>query len=223
MLAVGAVLTFVCNAALPRPDNPAVVSDVLTTLGESDARVRALSLGVVAGTWLILGGIAGLYRSVTHEKAVIWMRMGFHFSVLSVGVWTVTFGLLIAVAGAAAEWMLAPGTEESARLSVAETLTVAFSSLYTIAIAAQSVTFVVVGLGLTLSPIHGKWLGLVGFALGILTLGAVGIPRVAAGSSEASQLMFLGLSLLSLLWLFTLGIWLLTQHAYSDRQGDSHL
>ena len=190
----------------------------MTTLGQNEDLARFLSLGLIAGIWLILGGVVGLYRSVADGMAAVWMRIGFYLSVVTASVWTVTFGLLIAQVDAANQWMLASSADAATSLSTAEALYLAFASLYTIAIIAESVAFVIVGLALGLSPIYGRWIGSVGSGLGMITLLAVGIPRAVDGPSQTNQLIFFGVSLLSLLWLFFLGIWLLTQHVYDDQQ-----
>ncbi|MFC1935746.1 hypothetical protein ACFLX9_03180 [Chloroflexota bacterium] len=214
-LIVGAIVVAVFNGLLPRADDPSQVQQVLTKLGDNETFAQIVYVCLAAGMWLLLGGIAGVYRSLSTGAAAAWARLGFYSTIVTVSVWTVVFATGLGEAGAAgnlAEKTL--GTPEwSMAYSVAAAVHAVNMAVFSLGIVVQWVAIVLLGIAVSLSTLYPRWLGWIAIVLGVVTVPAIGIPQAIAGPSQTIDLLFLIFSGLTLLWALVMGI-LITRKAW---------
>ena len=211
-LILGAILTGVFNAIFPRVSDPDNVQSVLKKLGEDDLLAQIASVGVAVGIWLILGGIAGVYRSISTGAAAPWARLGFYAFIVAAAIWTVSFAVTLGQAGAAADWLetLAAGDPAAAAIpfTVGATLYVASTSFFAMAVFVNWTAIILLGIALSLNTLYPKWLGWVAIILGVVTIPAVGIPLAFDGLTQTVDTTFMILAGLTTLWTLVLGIWI---------------
>ena len=208
---VGAILTGVFNAIFPRVSDPDNVQSVLTKLGENDTVAQIASVGIAVGIWLILAGIAGVYRSISTGAAAPWARLGFYAFIVAAATWTASFAITLGQAGAAGDWLdkVAAGDQAAAvSFSVGATLYTAATSFFAMAVFANWMAIILLGIALSLNTLYPKWLGWVAIILGVVTIPAVGIPLAFDGLTQTVDTTFMILAGLTTLWTLVLGIWI---------------
>ena len=208
---VGAILTGVFNAIFPRVSDPDNVQSVLTKLGENDTVAQIASVGIAVGIWLILAGIAGVYRSISTGAAAPWARLGFYAFIVAAATWTASFAITLGQAGAAGDWLdkVAAGDQAAAvSFSVGATLYTAATSFFAMAVFANWMAIILLGVALSLNTLYPKWLGWVAIILGVVTIPAVGIPLAFDGLTQTVDTTFMILAGLTTLWTLVLGIWI---------------
>ncbi|MCZ6615027.1 MAG: hypothetical protein O6920_04495 [Chloroflexi bacterium] len=211
-LIVGAILTGVFNAIFPRVGDPGDVGTVLIKLGENETLAQIASVGVAVGIWLVLAGIAGVYRSISTGAAAPWARLGFYAFIVSAATWTASFAITLGQAGAAGDWLdrLAAGDQTGAEVSftVGATLYTAATSFFAMAVFANWTAIILLGIALSLNTLYPKWLGWVAIILGVVTIPAVGVPLAFDGLTQTVDTTFMILAGLTTLWILVLGIWI---------------
>ena len=205
-LIVGAILTGVFNAVFPRVGDPSDVVTVLTKLGENETLTQIASVGVAVGIWLILGGIAGVYRSISTGAVAPWARLGFYAFVVAAAIWTASFAITLGQAAAAAESGGSPAA--GIPFTVGATLYTAAISFFAMAVFANWTAIILLGIALSLNTLYPKWLGWVAIVLGVVTIPAVGIPLAFDGLTQTVDTTFMILAGLTTLWTLVLGIWI---------------
>lgn len=213
-LIAGAIVTGVFNGLFPRVSEPDNISAVLTELGKNETIAQVYLLLLAIGLLLLLGGFAGVYRSLSTGAGAAWARLGFYALVVATAIWTVLFGLGLAQAGAAADWLEAVGTPaEATAYSVGASLYAAVTALLSMATVVQFTALILIGVAISLSTVYPRWLGWLAILLGAVTIPAVGIPLAIDGPSEAGQIIFVVFSLLALVWTLVIGV-LITRKAW---------
>ena len=211
-LIVGAILTGVFNAIFPRVSDPDNVQSVLTKLGDNDTLAQIASVGIALGIWLILAGIAGIYRSISTGAAAPWARLGFYAFIVAAATWTASFAITLGQAGAAAELLdkSAAGDLEGAHVafSVGATLYAASTAFFAMAVFINWTAIILLGIALSLNTLYPKWLGWIAIILGVVTIPAVGIPLAFDGLTQTVDTTFMILAGLTTLWTLVLGIWI---------------
>ena len=203
-LILGAILTAVFNILVPRADDPTVSLEVLTAFGEDAGLTRVYLVLLAVGAWLLVGGVAGIYRSLSSGAAAAWARLGFYATVIGAAVFTVLFAQAMALTDAAAEWVAAGSPGEGTTYSIAEAIRISGVSLLSMAIIIEWTALILVGIAVSLSTVYPKWLGWAAVVVGAVTV-IVGIVRAIDGPGEALQLIFLITSLLTLIWFLMVG------------------
>ena len=203
-LILGAILTAVFNVLVPRAEDPTVSREVLTAFGDGAALTRAYLVLLAVGTWLLVGGVAGIYRSLSSGSAAAWARLGFYVTVIGASVFTVLFAQAMALTDAAADWVAAGSPEEGTVYTIAEAIRLSGVSLLSMAIIIEWTALILVGIAVSLSTVYPKWLGWAAVIVGVVTV-IVGIVRAIDGPGEALQLIFLIMSLLTLVWFLAIG------------------
>ena len=196
---------------LSRVSDPDNVQSVLTKLGENDTVAQIASVGIAVGIWLILAGIAGVYRSISTGAAAPWARLGFYAFIVAAATWTASFAITLGQAGAAGDWLdkVAAGDQAAAvSFSVGATLYTAATSFFAMAVFANWMAIILLGVALSLNTLYPKWLGWVAIILGVVTIPAVGIPRAFDGLTQTVDTTFMILAGLTTLWTLVLGIWI---------------
>ena len=211
-LILGAILTGAFNAIFPRVSDPDNVRSVLTKLGENDTVAQIASVGIALGIWLILAGIAGVYRSISTGAAAPWARLGFYAFIVAAATWTASFAITLGQAGAAAELLdkSATGDLEGATVAfgVGATLYTAATSFFAMAVFVNWTAIILLGIALSLNTLYPKWLGWIAIILGVVTIPAVGIPLAFDGLTQTVDTTFMILAGLTTLWTLVLGIWI---------------
>ncbi len=210
-LIVGAILTGVFNAIFPRVSDPDNVQSVLTKLGDNDTLAQIASVGIALGIWLILAGIAGIYRSISTGAAAPWARLGFYAFVVAAAIWTASLAITLGQAGAAADWLEKSAAGDPAAaipFTVGATLYTASTSFFAMAVFANWTAIILLGIALSLNTLYPKWLGWIAIILGVVTIPAVGIPLAFDGLTQTVDTTFMVLAGLTTLWILVLGIWI---------------
>jgi len=212
-LIVGAIVLIVSNALFPRADDPGATREVLTKYGENETLAQVAYLGIAVGIWLFLAGLAGVYRSLSSGAAAAWARVGFYGALVGAAMWTVTAGMGLGEAGAAANWVAALGTPgETIAYSVAAALYAAAQPVFTMTVIAYWVALIVLSIGISLGTVYPRWLGWIGIVLGVATVITVA-PQAFQGITQTSQLLFAIFAGLSTLWGLVIGV-LITRKAW---------
>ena len=168
-------------------------------------------MGIAVGIWLILAGIAGVYRSISTGAAAPWARLGFYAFIVAAATWTASFAITLGQAGAAGDWLdkVAAGDQAAAvSFSVGATLYTAATSLFAMAVFANWMAIILLGIALSLNTLYPKWLGWVAIILGVVTIPAVGIPLAFDGLTQTVDTTFMILAGLTTLGTLVFGIWI---------------
>lgn len=212
-LIIAAIAIGVFNALLPRADDPSQVQQVLTKLGENERLAQCVYLGLAFGMWFLLGGIAGIYRSLSTGVAAAWARLAFYAAVVATATWTVVFATGWAQAGTAANWLDAPAAGKATAYSVAAAVHAIDVATFSMAIVVEWAAVILLGIAISLSTLYPKWMGWIAIVLGVVTIPAIGVPQAIAGPSQTIDLLFLIFSMLTLVWTLVIGF-LVTRKAW---------
>lgn len=212
-LIVGAIVTAVCNGLYPRVSDPSDVQAVLTKLADNETAAQIHLLGLALGMWLILGGIVGIYRSLSTGAASAWARLAFYAVVVATATWIIVFATGWAQAGAAANWVAAPAAGKATAYGVAASLHAANMATFSMAIVVEWAALILLGIAISLSTLYPKWMGWIAIVLGVVTIPAIGVPQAIAGPSQTIDLLFLIFSGLTLVWTLVMGV-LITRKAW---------
>jgi hypothetical protein len=203
---IGAILLVISDVLLPRATDPSSTQAVLQKWGGQEVLTEICALLLAIGTWAIMLGVVAVYRSISARGAA-WARLGFYGILVGTAMWAINYGLTMATAGAAANWLAAPAAGKTIAYSVAASVYAASWAVGNMSTIIYWLAFPFIGIGMILSAVYPKWLGWVGIVLGPVTVAAVGIVKAFKGTSSASELTFMVLGLLSMLWALVIGIW----------------
>jgi hypothetical protein len=203
---IGAILLIVFNILLPRSSDPSNTQEMLNKWGDQKGLTQLCALLLAVGIWGVMMGTAGIYRSITANGAA-WARLGFYGITVGTAIWSVTFGLVAATAGAAADWLAAPAADKAAAYGVAHSVGSVSTSTFTMSILVFWLAIVFLGIGMARSYVYPRWLGWLGALLGATTVAAVGIPQFFTGETSTLQTLFAVLAVLTTLWVLIIGIW----------------
>ncbi|MCJ7744362.1 MAG: hypothetical protein MUO99_07390 [Dehalococcoidales bacterium] len=208
---IGAILLVIFSVLGPRVSDPSKTQEVLQKLGDQEVLAQVCALLLAVGFWAVMVGAAGIYRSISAGAGAVWARLGFYGILVGAAMWSITYALNMATAGAAANaaTALAAGqaTAYTTAYSVAAALYAGALSVETMSIIETWLALVFLGIGMVLSAVYPRWMGWVGIVLGIVTVAAVGIVMAFAGPGSTLQVTFLVLSLLTTLLVLVVGIW----------------
>jgi len=204
-LIIGAVLLIVFNILSPRSGDPSSLQSRLTTM--SDERVLTLlsQLLLAIGIWMMMIGVAGVYRSI-RDAGAGWARLGFYGIVVGTVLWSVTFGLGSATVHTAVDWAAASAADKPAVFTTAAAVSNATSGVETMSIIMLWMALILLGAGMARSAVYPRWLGWTAVVLGIAMVAAVGIPKFFIGNTGTLLAVFGGLAILTTAWLLVVGI-----------------
>ncbi|MGD2159152.1 MAG: hypothetical protein PVG32_19905 [Anaerolineales bacterium] len=205
-LVIGAVLLVVFNLLYPRPADPSSAQSVLTAMADQKVLTQLSQLMLALGFWGLMIGSAGVHRSIT-DRGAAWARLGFYGIVGGTAIWSINFGLGLASANAASDWVVASVADKAAAYDVANTFLTVNSGIYTMSILMFWLALIFLGAGMARNPVYPQWFGWVAVVLGIAMVAIVGIPRFLVENSTSSMFIFAGLSLLTTVWFLVVGIW----------------
>lgn len=206
----GAILTVVFNLLHPRAtdgtfDNPEPFLKAAADAGLAFYQLDHLLLAL--GIWLIVGGLAGVYRSLSGGAAATWARFGFYGALVAAAVWTVLFASDMGFKTVVDEWAGAPGPDKASWFTAAVTLGRVNFFLFSMAAIVFWLALLTMGIGMALSTVYPKWVGWALIVLGVATVVAVGVPQLFTGPSNVTNVLFAILATLTSLWTLVVGIW----------------
>lgn len=206
-LILGGVFTIVFNVLLPRPDDPTSISATLAKLAEHPTLGKLSSFGLAIGIWLLVIGIAGIYRSIASGAGSAWARLGFYGVLVGASLFTTTFALVNA-ATLAAQHLPAGGAAAAAAAAVGSPIVAAANSVNAMSIVVFWLALAFLGLGISLSAVYPKWIGWALLVLGIATVVVSGVPAIFATPTKNQSMIFAALAGLSSLLVLVIGIWI---------------
>lgn len=204
---LGAIILVIFNALFPRASDPSSTQEVLTKWGGQETLTQVSALLIAVGLWAFMIGAVGVYRSISVGAGAAFARLGFYGVVVATAVWTINMALVMATAGAAANWLAAPAALQAIAYSAAAAVYVASLAMHVMSIITLWLALVFLGIGMVLSKLYPRWMGWVGIVLGVVTVVAVGAIQAFAGPGATVDLIFLVLSLLTTLLVLVVGVW----------------
>jgi hypothetical protein len=195
-LIVGGTL-ILTNALFPRPDNPSDYANFLARMVENSARTQAVLLAVPMGLWILLIGIAGIYRSIMERLAASWASAGLYLFLVGTALATVQFAL---GAGALAEAMRG-AVETGVYLLAAGSyvrsfgMTVLWLGLFFVAI------------GMLMSTVYPRWAGWALLVLGVAMVMVSGVA-ITTGATQLTMAISGIVATLTAFWAVVVGVWI---------------
>ena len=203
---VGAITTLAGNVVIPRADDPSVVAERLTALGENESLSQIALLVLIAGLWALLVGVMGVYRSLSTGTAAAWVRLGFYGVLGATTLATVALATGLAATSAAVDWIAAGSTTGTTEYAIAASLDAIGTSVFDIMIVLNWLALLAVGIGMVLSDTYPRWLGWVLLVLGAVVV-AVGVPRLFTELTQMREIVFAVPAGLTSVWALVMGIW----------------
>ncbi len=203
---IGALLLIIFNFLLPRAADPSNTQDMLTTWGNKEGLVQLVGFFMAVGSWGLMLGAAGVYRSITAAGAA-WARLGFYGIIVGTAIFTISSGLLAVTASTGADWLAASAADKAAAYSTAAAVGTVGGVAFTMFILVEWLAIVFLGIGMARSAVYPKWQGWAGLVLGAVTVAIVGIPQFFAGQTTMIQTLFAVLATLTISWAGVVGIW----------------
>ncbi|MBI2846548.1 MAG: hypothetical protein HYX82_01555 [Chloroflexi bacterium] len=210
---VGAILTAVFNAILPRAADPSYANARESLQRMADAGVGFVQIDfllLAVGIWALMIGVVGIYRSISTGMGAVWARLGFY----GVTVGTTLFTVLFAVFGlgmplVVESWATSSEPAKTTLFLVASSLYKLDFTLFSMSIIVYWLALLFLGIGMALSTVYPRWFGWAGIILGVVTVVAVGLPQALTGPSTlVTNTLFMVLSGLTLLWALIVGGWI---------------
>jgi len=207
-LITGSIVLVVFNVLLPRADDPSVKAQAIQNIADHIGFWEVGNLLLTAGIWAILFGVVAVQRSISTGGAAAWARLGLYGFVVGTTLWTVVFAVNgLGLPAILENWEKATGTDKAILFQVATSLSHLVEAFFGLTVIVYWLSLTLLGIGLTVSKIYPKWLG-----WGLISLGAttfvVGILVALIGINSAFQILFAILSLLTTLWVLSLGVWI---------------
>jgi hypothetical protein len=198
---VGSILFFGLVLVKPGTDWKTEPEAFLQMTAESNLWV-GVHIGLIFAGLLIVGGLTGLYRSITTGASAVWAHLGFATVLVGTSVLLVFLGTYgIAFPQVAEGWVNASEVDKAAAFLVVLAVREIAQALIAVSIMVFfGVTFVLYGLAVATGTAYPRWLGW------LAVVGGVG--GMLAGALEdvsLSDIAFTPLFLL-LLWVLVMGI-----------------
>jgi hypothetical protein len=208
-LIAGAIATIALNALFPRADDPSDVIDVLTTMGENELRQKVSFIAGTAGLWVVVAGIAGIYRVLSDGVAGLWARIGFYGVLAGVTLFTASTGLGLAATDAAVDWLEAGGGTTTTEFAAASAASALDDGVWAMSIIVLWTGLGLLGIAMLRSERFPRWLALPILVVGFANAAFAGVPLAYAGVSLALLMVFAALALLTSVWALVTGVWML--------------
>ncbi len=133
--------------------------DLVVTLPQyaTNANWIVVHLGQFLGQLLVVGGLVGLYRSITLGPGAALAQLGFVAAVVAISVYAANqAGDGIAIKFVAEEWVTAPAEEKEVAFRVAEAVRHIEIGLTSLTVLILGVAY---GVAIELSRVYPRWLG----------------------------------------------------------------
>ena len=136
--------------------------DLVVTLPQYAANANwiVVHLGQFLGQLLVVGGLVGLYRSITLEPGAALAQLGFVAAVVAISVYAANQAVDgIAIKFVAEEWVNAPAADKEVAFRVAEAVRHIEIGLTSLTVLILGVAFILYGVAIELSRVYPRWLG----------------------------------------------------------------
>ncbi len=185
--------------------------DLVATLPQyaTNGNWIVVHLGQFLGQLLVVGGLVGLYRSITLGPGAALAQLGFVAAVIGIGGYAANQAVDgIAIKFVAEEWVSAPPSEKEVAFRVAEAVRHIEIGLTSLTLLILGVAFILYGVAIELSRVYARWLGwltVVGGGLWVVVgifFAYTGFSLLAITISQASGIFLLvwALALAVLMW-----------------------
>jgi hypothetical protein len=204
---IGAVLIIIGNVwvTLIGLGDP---TEALSKYSENVQLLQVVALLITLGWWAVMIGVAGVSHSITTSGAA-WARLGLYFMIIGTALWTLGMALDISYSNLIANWLATPEADKE----FARDLITIYSptlgigrGLFPMNVMSNWLAFGFLSMGMIRSSIFPRWLGWLGFVLGVIGL-SLGATMAFIGR-EAIWNAFTILAFATILWLLALGIWM---------------
>ncbi len=145
--------------------------DLVVTLPQyaTNANWTVVHLGQFLGRLLVVGGLVGLYRSITLGPGAALAQLGFVAAVVAISVYAANQAVDgIAIKFVAEEWVNAPAAEKDVAFRVAEAVRHIEIGLTSLTVLIMGVAFILYGAAIELSRVYPRWLGWLTVVGGVL-------------------------------------------------------
>jgi len=206
---IGAILVEVSGLMMPHANTPTSdLREMLTPMGEYQYRTIIASLLGMIGFWLVLIGMAGVYRSITASKTkgAVWARLGFYFTLMGTVLWTVSWAMDINIANAVANWLSAPSDGKEAAWNIVATLSAFGRGILPTTWVVYWLALAFLNVAMLQSNVYPRWLGWTGLIVNVPMI-ALGAYQIFTPRSITLTLIFSMLMMLTTLWNLATGIW----------------
>lgn len=182
--------------------------DLVVTLPQYAANPNWIVVHLVQffGRLLVVGGLVGLYRSITMGAGGALSQLGIVAAVVGISVYAVNQAVDgIAIKFVAEEWVNAPAAEKEVAFRVAEAVRHVEIGLSSLSVLIVGVAFILYGVAIEVSRVYPRWLGLLAVVAGALWvvvgifIGYVGFSPLTITISQASGYVFV-------VWALALGV-----------------
>ena len=136
--------------------------DLVVTLPQyaTNANWIVVHLVQFLGRLLVVGGLVGLYRSITFGPGAALVQLGFVTAIVAIGVYAANQAVDgIAIKFVAEEWVNASAAEKDVAFRVAEAVRHIEIGLTSLSVLILGVAFVLYGVAIELSSVYPRWLG----------------------------------------------------------------
>jgi len=136
--------------------------DLVVTLPQyaTNANWVVVHLGQFLGQFLVVGGLVGLFRSITFGPGAALAQLGFVAAVVAISVYAANQAVDgIAIKFVAEEWVNAPAVQKDVAFRVAEAVRHIEIGLTSLTVLILGVAFILYGEAIELSRVYPRWLG----------------------------------------------------------------
>ena len=206
---IGAILIAVSGLMMPHANAPTSdLREMLAAMGEYQYRTIVASLLGMIGFWMALIGVTGVHRSLTasETKGAVWARLGFYFALMGTVLWTVSWAMDVNTASAVANWLSTPSDGKEAAWNIVATLSAFGRGILPTTWIIYWLALSFLNIAMLQSGIYPQWLGWAGLMVNVPII-ALGVFQIFTPRSITLTLIFSVLTLLTILWNLTTGIW----------------
>ncbi len=194
-LILGGILTIVGTVSFPLPDDASIAS-YIKAMGDNPDQARISLLAFILGSLPLVAGLAAIYRAIATGAAAAWVRLGFYGYLVGTAMISVYNGLGLATIKAA----------EAGAATLADTLWAAADSVFAVSALTLWTSLVFLGIGLTVSTVYPKWIGLVLIIASAVAAIVGSIPRIFGDATMATELVFAAGAMVTTVMTLVLGI-----------------
>ncbi len=205
-LIVGVILPIIFFVALhPKVPDPGDTEAILQSIVDSPSWA-GIHVGILAGGFLIIGGLLALYRSITGEPGAALARLGFAAALVGGAIYLVS----VAIEGSGALKVLADtwaaADDKAVPFAVAEAVYLVSMDIFSGGwIVFGGVAPILFGLAIALTDFYPKWLGWVAVVLGVGNA-VIAMVLFSQGWSQVTDSVFTVFAFMLNLWQLVMGV-----------------
>ena len=206
LLLVGVVLPMIFGFALhPQVSDPGDTEAVLRSIVDTSGWA-GVHVAILAGGFLVIGGLLALYRSITGEPGAALARLGFAAALVGGAIYSVS----ITIEGSGALKVLAEAwasaADKAVPFSVAEAAYLVSMDIFSGGwIVFGGVVPILFGLAIALTDFYPKWLGWVAVIAGVGNA-VIAIVLFSQGWTPVTNNVFTAFAVILSLWQLVMGV-----------------